>query len=204
MDKVDNIVDANGAKWFLRALGLHVPESVIMKAVAALRSDASETLYNLYARGMDKVGKERVPICGKSTAYKIKKLYENGQLGPYLLYLTRAFPGQSATFVDSAAGIPVRQSDSGSPLLLISEPNTGLWDYLAGPASALFITLSVRAVSQVEPQCWASVSVEDPPGDSFPLHWAGVPFDIAETAPVYTTITPDIPARLEEVLTYQD
>ena len=66
MDKVDNIVDANGAKWFLRALGLHVPESVIMKAVAALRSDASETLYNLYARGRDKVGKERVPICGKT------------------------------------------------------------------------------------------------------------------------------------------
>jgi hypothetical protein len=83
MDKLSNFEDL---KRFLRGMGLHVNEGVVQRVVNALSGKVSVSLYSLYATRPDKPA----PLCGKGTVYKIKKLYDKGELEPYLAYLSHS------------------------------------------------------------------------------------------------------------------
>ena len=82
---VDKLTNSEDAKRFLLGLGLHVDEGVIKQVVKILSGKADRSLYSLYAARPDKPP----PVCGKGTAYKIKELYDKGELEPYLAYLSR-------------------------------------------------------------------------------------------------------------------
>lgn len=82
MYKLDN---PENAKRFLQGLGLHIDEAVVRRVINVLSGKAPRSLYSLYATRPDKPP----PDCGKGTAYKIKKLYDRGELKPYLAYLSR-------------------------------------------------------------------------------------------------------------------
>lgn len=77
------LTNSEDANRFLRGLGLIVGEDVVQQVLGALQEKAS--LYRLY-----KPKQNQIPVCGKGTVYKIKRLYESGQLEPYLTYLKRA------------------------------------------------------------------------------------------------------------------
>jgi hypothetical protein len=83
MDKLNNYEDA---KKLLQGLGLHIDEAVVRQVINALSEKSHQSLYSLYAT---RAGKP-VPVCGKGTVYKIKKLYDDGDLQPYLDYVSDA------------------------------------------------------------------------------------------------------------------
>ena len=91
------------------------------------------------------------------------------------------------------AGSDGRESDA--LYLVVDDPQAGWWTHNGG--EAFYTTINVRSVSPLERDCWASLQITDPPGNRFILHWAGVPYDISETEPVYVDITSDVPARLD-------
>lgn len=80
------ITNSEQAKQFLRRLGLTVDEAVVRQVVRILQGKTSDSLYSVYAQRPDK----QLPICGKGSAYKIKRLYAADKLAPYLEYLSRA------------------------------------------------------------------------------------------------------------------
>lgn len=80
MDKLSNSEDA---KRLLQGLGLHIDEAVVRQVANVLSGKAHQSLYSLYATRPDKPA----PVCGKGSVYKIKKLYDEGELQPYLDYL---------------------------------------------------------------------------------------------------------------------
>ncbi len=81
MDKLSNSEDA---KRLLQGLGLHIDEAVVRQVVNVLSGKAHQSLYSLYATRPDKPP----PVCGKGSVSKIKKLYDEGELRPYLDYLS--------------------------------------------------------------------------------------------------------------------
>ena len=81
---VDKWKNTNEAQNILRGLGLNVSASVVLRVVSVLQNEAEMSFYDLYAHGKKNDGTKRSPICGKGTAYKIKSLYEDGRLNPYL------------------------------------------------------------------------------------------------------------------------
>jgi hypothetical protein len=83
---MDNIRNQEDADRFLGRFGLRVGEKIILQVVAAL-TESNKSLYDLFAQGTRRDGSIRMPVCGKGTAYKIKRLYEGGELDPYLSYL---------------------------------------------------------------------------------------------------------------------
>ncbi len=83
----DKLVDREQVERFLRGLGLQKPEEVIRQVVRVLRKETASSLYRLYTGKREKDGSTRTPICGKGTVYKVKKLYEKGELARYLAYL---------------------------------------------------------------------------------------------------------------------
>ena len=76
---MDKIESPDQAVRFLKGLGLQVKVNIVLDVVAALRDGVP--MYRLWNHG-----RHKSPICGKGTAYKIKKLYEDGRLNPYLDY----------------------------------------------------------------------------------------------------------------------
>jgi len=81
MYKLNNSEDA---KKLLQGLGLHIDEAVVRQVVNVLSGKARQSLYSLYATRPDKPA----PVCGKGSVYKIKKLYDKGELEPYSAYLS--------------------------------------------------------------------------------------------------------------------
>lgn len=81
MYKLNNSEDA---KRLLQGLGLHIDEAVVRQVVNVLSGKARQSLYSLYATRPDKPA----PVCGKGSVYKIKKLYDKGELEPYSAYLS--------------------------------------------------------------------------------------------------------------------
>jgi len=75
------------AKQFLRELNLTVPEDVVRRVAAVLQRRSVGSMYDLYRIGRRRDGSERTPICGKGTVDKISRLYKQGKLEPYLIYL---------------------------------------------------------------------------------------------------------------------
>ena len=87
--RMDNLTSRKDVEQFLIGLRIRVPEEDVRKIVNALRSDPHK--YHLYMGGIDrKTGATRVPITSKGTADKIKKLYDEGELKPYLAYLSNS------------------------------------------------------------------------------------------------------------------
>lgn len=82
-------------------------------------------------------------------------------------------------------------------VLRVGDPVVGWWDHLGRSNSARFVTIEVMAVAALQQMCHASISLEDPSGPAFPLHWAGEPYSINETQPEFLTIHPDVPGRLD-------
>ena len=99
---VDKLTNSEDAKRFLLGLGLHVDEGVIKQVVKILSGKADRSLYSLYAARPDKPP----PVCGKGTAYKIKELYDKGELEPYLAYLSRE---------PTVGGVEPEQSEGEAP-----------------------------------------------------------------------------------------
>lgn len=79
------IYNQEDADQFLRKLGFRVGEDVVHRVVNAFRND--ESLYELYASGNRWDGSARTPDCAKATVSKIKRLYKEGELDPYLSYI---------------------------------------------------------------------------------------------------------------------
>jgi replicative DNA helicase len=93
MDKLSSKQDA---EKFLKNLGLRVDEADVRSVICGLREGLP--LYDFYAHGRRKDGRNRTPLCGKGTAYKIKNLYERGELEPYVDYLSDSeSPQQSSS-----------------------------------------------------------------------------------------------------------
>jgi len=80
MDKLNNLEDV---KRFLHQLGIHMEEAAVRQVVNVLSGKVRQSLYSLFAIRQDKPA----PVCGKGSVYKIKKLYDEGKLKPYLDYL---------------------------------------------------------------------------------------------------------------------
>jgi|GEM_PF-2196815 len=80
-DKLNNSEDV---KRFLGGLGLHIDESIVKQVLNVLTKKSKKSLYSLYATRKDMPP----PVCGKGTAYKIRKFYNQGELKPYLAYLS--------------------------------------------------------------------------------------------------------------------
>ena len=85
MDKSENIKDVD---QILRGLGLTVKEFVVREVVDVLRRINDSSLYEVY---------EKRKLCGKGTAYKIKRLYASGKLGPYLEWLNSEGLGEAGS-----------------------------------------------------------------------------------------------------------
>jgi hypothetical protein len=81
MYKLNNSEDA---EKFLKGLGLHLDEVVVRQVVNVLSGKAHQSIYSLWATRPDKPP----PVCGKGSIYKIKKLYDEGELQPYLDYIS--------------------------------------------------------------------------------------------------------------------
>jgi hypothetical protein len=81
MDKLNNSKDA---EKLLKGLGLRIDEAVVRQVVNVLSGKAHQSIYSLWATRNDKPA----PVCGKGSVYKIKKLYDEGILQPYLDYLS--------------------------------------------------------------------------------------------------------------------
>lgn len=74
-------VDKNGDQWttLLKGLGLRVPLETVRKVAIQVVSQAP--LHPLYASR-----KGTIPVAGKGTVYKIRRLIEDGSLDPLLIY----------------------------------------------------------------------------------------------------------------------
>lgn len=60
----------------VRRLGLRIKEVVVREVVEAILG--RKPLYDLQRLGIRRDGTARMPICGKGTVYKIKRLLETG------------------------------------------------------------------------------------------------------------------------------
>jgi len=83
MDKLNNPEEA---KRFLQRQGLYIDEAAVRQVANVLSGKVKRSLFSLHATTRDKPA----PVCGKGTAYKIKKLYDKGELQPYLDYLANS------------------------------------------------------------------------------------------------------------------
>ena len=83
----DNILNEGDADQFLRGIGLTVDKTVVCKVLDILAGKDSTSIYELYASKLRRDGTIRTSICGKGTAAKIRKLFKNGKLQPYIQYL---------------------------------------------------------------------------------------------------------------------
>ncbi len=108
MDKLNNSEDA---KRLLKGLGLSIDEAVVRQVVNVLSGKVHKSLYSLYATRPDKPA----PVCGKGSVYKIKKLYDKGDLRPYLAYLSQW------TTVDEAEAEQVKETDHESDNIIYGE-----------------------------------------------------------------------------------
>jgi len=102
MDKLNNSEDA---KRLLQGLGLHIDEAVVRQVVNVLSGKAHQSLYSLYATRPDKPA----PVCAKGSVYKIKKLYDEGELKPYLAYLSHC------PTVDEARHEQIKEAEQEAP-----------------------------------------------------------------------------------------
>ena len=81
---MDKISSQGDAEQYLRDLRLFVPEEVVRQVVNVASGKDKTSFYKLWAGNKSlKV----LPICGKGTVNKIKKLFAEGKLEPYLDYL---------------------------------------------------------------------------------------------------------------------
>ncbi len=103
------ITNDEEAGQFLQRLGVRVEDRVIRDVVDTVRKGGS--LYSLYAYRKGRDGRDRIPVCSKATATKISKLYQNGELEPYLTYLS-SIDAPNEPRVDSGIELKV----DGTPL----------------------------------------------------------------------------------------
>ena len=80
---MDSLENQGEVKGILKGIGFTVKEKVIRDVVDVLRGQGSTSLYSLYKVGSPKY------VCGKGTTSKIKHMYDDGRLNPYLAYLDR-------------------------------------------------------------------------------------------------------------------
>lgn len=88
VDHMDNIQNEQDADRFMHGIGLRISREVVREIIGVLTGEVPKTLYDLFAAGERRDGSQRQPVCGKGTAYKIKKLYDDGDIEPYLSYLS--------------------------------------------------------------------------------------------------------------------
>ncbi len=93
MDKIrtkilnaDNFTNTEHADKFLRGLRIIIDGDVVRQVVNVLSGKTGKSLYSLYTSRRDKPP----AICGKGTVYKIKKLYDEGRLAPYVAYINQS------------------------------------------------------------------------------------------------------------------
>jgi|GEM_PF-5196550 len=78
---IDKLSTPRQVNEFLRELGLRLTEDTVRRIVRTLSDGGS--LFSVYGRK-----KGSSPLCGKGTAYKIKRLLDSGELQPYLDWLS--------------------------------------------------------------------------------------------------------------------
>ncbi len=81
---VDNFSSQEEAEQYLRGLSLTVPEDVVRQVVKVVAGEVKSSFRKLYA------GNKRedvLPLCGKGTVTKIRKLWKEGRLQRYWDYL---------------------------------------------------------------------------------------------------------------------
>lgn len=83
----DKILDDQQPEQLLRDLGLTVGSEIVSKVIAVLARKNS--LYEIYISKDRRDGSHRIPVCAKGTVYKIKRLYVDGKLNPYIDYLNQ-------------------------------------------------------------------------------------------------------------------
>jgi len=96
VDRTDKLRNSEDVRQFLRGRGLSVDENVVRQVVKVLSDETGSSLYGLYATRHDK----SPSICGKGTAYKIKRLYDEGKLQPYVAFLESNMSEQPPTSSD--------------------------------------------------------------------------------------------------------
>jgi hypothetical protein len=79
-------LNEDDANQFLRSLGLRIDPAIILRITDHLRGKNKLTPAEIYANGLRRDGSPHTPICSKNTFRKIKKLYIQGYLEPYLNY----------------------------------------------------------------------------------------------------------------------
>ena len=84
MDKLRNEEETGR---FLRSIGLLLKPSALQVVVNTLSGEKKSSVYDLWKQGYYRDGRKRKPICGKGSAYKIRRLLTEGKLKPFLDYL---------------------------------------------------------------------------------------------------------------------
>jgi len=84
---MDNIQKHTSADQFLHNLGLRVDMNVIVRVLNVITRETPGSLYGLYSSAERRNGTRRTPICGKGTVYKIKRLYQTGELDSFLEFV---------------------------------------------------------------------------------------------------------------------
>jgi len=83
---VDKVENPEEAKRFLRSQGFVIPEEAVKAVLDILGDKSGVPLYRCYTPKIAPGGIVQPAICGKGTAYKIKRLWEAGRLRPYTEY----------------------------------------------------------------------------------------------------------------------
>ncbi|MFC1942847.1 hypothetical protein ACFLWU_06515 [Chloroflexota bacterium] len=128
MMTADNITSDDDRDKYLKSLGLRVSWEIINMIITVLRDKNESNLYELYASGQRRDGSYRIPVCGKGTVYKIKRLYEEGKFDCCLDYiddrkLSVDIPEVDLNSIDEKVPENIIERDANSKLL---EPGHGL------------------------------------------------------------------------------
>lgn len=94
---------------FLKDRGINVREEVVHQVLASLLGESRRSIYDLTAGGTRRNGSVRpTPICARETTRKIKRLFDEGRLRPFVDYhLNRlATEGEQPPFPDPSRDAP--------------------------------------------------------------------------------------------------
>ncbi len=142
------LANSEDVKRFLQGLTLHIDEKVVRQVTDVLTGNSRQSLYSLYAMRPNKPN----PICGKGTVDKIKKLYAEGKLQPYLDYLSGPIPLNEAKTeqIEEAdhsietPGMAPARTEQQAPKEIITVIVSKIWELLETKSSSLIADAEFR------------------------------------------------------------
>ena len=99
-------------------LAVAAGKAVVREVLAGLRGETKRSFYDLWKSGRYGDGRKRTHICAKGTAHKIKRLYDQGRLTPYLAFI---YPDEAILQETEGEEAPASSGTNGQPLEVVRE-----------------------------------------------------------------------------------